>query len=99
MIVAIPIAELRKMPTATKDRMLNRGRPQSPCPLVQPLPSFVPKPTKSPASAKPTYDVWLEIYYFGPNGVNLWNVPYPKISKNIPLATNIPPTIIILSAK
>ncbi len=39
----------RNTSTATIDRVLNLGRPQRPCPLVQPLPSFVPKPTKRPA--------------------------------------------------
>ena len=35
--------------TAMIDLVLNLGSPQRPCPLVQPLPSFVPKPTKRPA--------------------------------------------------
>ena len=33
---------------ATSERVENRDRPQMPWPLVQPLPSVVPKPTKRP---------------------------------------------------
>ncbi len=49
------------MQTATKDLILKRGRPQSPCPLVHPLPNLVPKPTKKPASTKPGNVVHYEI--------------------------------------
>jgi hypothetical protein len=56
-MVAIPMAVLKKIPTATNDRILSLGNPQSPCPLVHPLESFVPNPTMSPAKAKPMNDV------------------------------------------
>ena len=36
-------------PVATSDRGERRATPQTPCPLVQPLPSRVPKPTSRPA--------------------------------------------------
>jgi len=45
------IAVKRKIHTATIERMLNLGIPHKPCPLVHPLPSFVPKPTSNPANA------------------------------------------------
>ena len=41
-----------KLMTATKDRLLNRARPQIPWPLVHPLPKRVPKPTKKPPMRK-----------------------------------------------
>lgn len=62
------------MPTATNDLMLSLGRPHSPWPLVHPLPSLVPKPTKSPASANPKKDVWSDILFLGPKGVKPLNV-------------------------
>ena len=34
---------------ATSERRESRANPQTPCPLVHPLPSRVPKPTRSPA--------------------------------------------------
>ena len=37
------------MGTATKERILNLGIPQTPWPEVHPLPNLVPNPTKSPA--------------------------------------------------
>ena len=52
-----------KQKTATKDRIENLGSPQTPisinkselpCPLVQPFPSLVPKPTQNPANIKPS---------------------------------------------
>lgn len=50
--VAVAIAVDRKAKTATKDLTENRGIPQRPCPLVQPLARSVPKPTSIPASAR-----------------------------------------------
>lgn len=38
------------------DLLENRGRPQTPCPLVHPFPNFVPNPTKNPERAKPSKD-------------------------------------------
>jgi hypothetical protein len=35
---------------AASDRGDSRLRPQTPCPLVQPLPNRVPKPTSRPAT-------------------------------------------------
>lgn len=32
----------------------SRGNPQTPWPLVQPFPNFVPKPTKNPETANPS---------------------------------------------
>jgi hypothetical protein len=49
--VITPVA--MKQLTATKERTDSLGKPQTPCPLVHPFPSFVPKPTKSPADANP----------------------------------------------
>ena len=43
----------RKTPTATNDRILNLGIPQSPWPLVHPLLSLVPNPTRNPDNMKP----------------------------------------------
>ena len=37
-----------KVAVAASERGETRARPQTPCPLVQPLPSRVPKPTSSP---------------------------------------------------
>lgn len=96
MIVAIPIAANKNTPTATNERILKRANPQSPCPLVQPLPNLLPNPTIIPDNAKPKNDVYLEIFYFSPNGAKFRKVRYPKISKNIPLAIIIPPIIISL---
>src|SRR5688500_18328781 len=39
-----------KVTTAASERREKRPRPQTPWPLVQPLPSRVPKPTSSPAA-------------------------------------------------
>ncbi len=39
-----------KVPVATSERSEKRLRPQTPCPLVQPLPKRVPNPTSSPAA-------------------------------------------------
>ena len=35
------------------ERFDSRGNPQTPCPLVHPLASFVPNPTKNPLIANP----------------------------------------------
>jgi hypothetical protein len=43
----MPVA--MKTPTAAKDLTDNLPKPQTPWPLVQPLPQTVPMPTKSPA--------------------------------------------------
>ena len=37
-----------KQTTATNDLNDSRGSPQTPCPLVQPLPNLAPNPTKKP---------------------------------------------------
>ena len=37
-----------KMAVATSERGESRANPQTPCPLVQPPPRRVPKPTSSP---------------------------------------------------
>lgn len=47
------MADVKKIPTATKDLILSLANPHNPCPLVQPFPNLVPKPTRSPARAKP----------------------------------------------
>lgn len=44
----VKIAVTRNMMTAVKERRENRGSPQSPWPLVQPLPNSVPNPTNAP---------------------------------------------------
>ena len=49
----MPIAVVRKVPTATIDLKLILGMPQRPCPLVQPLLSLVPNPTRNPDRANP----------------------------------------------
>ena len=46
--VAVIIPVIRKISTEVKDRGESRGRPQRPWPLVQPDPSWVPKPTNAP---------------------------------------------------
>lgn len=43
-------ADNKNTSTATNDLILNRGKPHNPWPLVQPLESLVPKPTRKPAS-------------------------------------------------
>jgi hypothetical protein len=50
-LIAIPVP--KNAQTAIKDLILKRGNPHKPCPLVQPLPNFVPKPTKNPANTNP----------------------------------------------
>ena len=47
--VAVAMAVDRKMRTEAKDRSESLGIPQSPCPLVHPLESSVPTPTRAPA--------------------------------------------------
>src|SRR6202044_1506920 len=42
--------QIMKVSVAATDRAESRLSPQTPCPLVQPLPSRVPKPTRSPAA-------------------------------------------------
>jgi hypothetical protein len=56
-MVAIAIAEHKKTPTATNERILNRANPQSPWPLVHPFPNLVPNPTRRPANANPKKEV------------------------------------------
>lgn len=51
--VLIPIAVNKNTQTATTDLILNLDIPHNPCPLVQPLLSLVPNPTKNPDKAKP----------------------------------------------
>ena len=48
----VAIAVSMKVSTAASDRHDSRPRPQTPCPLVQPLPMRVPKPTRNPASSR-----------------------------------------------
>lgn len=52
-IVEINNPHVKKTMTAIIDLKLNLERPQRPCPLVQPLPNLVPKPTKRPAKPYP----------------------------------------------
>lgn len=75
MIVAIANPVIIKVMTATKDLKLNLASPQSPCPLVHPFESFVPKPTRIPDKANPNWEVEIVIYDLGPKGVNLFEVP------------------------
>ena len=53
---AVPIAVPRNVATDTKDRRLNRAIPQTPCPVVQPDPSVVPKATRNPPSTYAAID-------------------------------------------
>ena len=64
------IAVNKNIETATNDLRLNLAIPQSPCPLVHPLPSLVPNPTRKPARAKPGKVVGVVIYFSGPKGSN-----------------------------
>ena len=41
-----------KVAVATSERGENRARPQTPCPLVQPLARRVPKPTSNPPTIR-----------------------------------------------
>lgn len=59
---------VKKMLTAVKDLLLNLGNPHKPWPLVHPLLSLVPNPTKRPAIAKPMRDVPNVILSKEPNG-------------------------------
>lgn len=88
--MAIANPNIMNVMTATNDLILNLASPQRPCPLVHPFDNFVPNPTRMPAKANPNWEVEIVIYDSGPNGVNLFSVPYPNISKNIPPASNIP---------
>src|SRR5688572_7791194 len=55
--VAMPAA--MNVTTAASERFEKRPSPQTPCPLVQPLPSRVPKPTRNPAaSSREAGPVW-----------------------------------------
>lgn len=47
--VAVMTPVVRKLITAIMERGSSRPRPQMPCPLVQPLPIRLPKPTNTPA--------------------------------------------------
>lgn len=47
--------------TAVKDRFENLGSPQTPCPLVQPLPNLVPNPTRKPAIAEPKKPIFESV--------------------------------------
>lgn len=93
MKVATKNPDIRKVNTATNERTLNRASPHKPWPLVQPFDSFVPNPTRMPARANPNWDVYIVIYDYGPNGVNLFELPYCKKSKNTPPAISMPPII------
>src|SRR5688572_8039294 len=46
----IAIALIMKVITAANERNESLPRPQTPCPLVHPLPMRVPKPTRTPAT-------------------------------------------------
>ena len=48
-ILAVAIPVPTTISVAVIDRTDNRAIPHTPCPLVQPLPSRVPKPTSTPA--------------------------------------------------
>lgn len=67
--MAIAKPETKNVITATNDRILNLANPQSPCPLVHPLESLVPNPTKMPARANPNWEVAMVMSTAGPNGV------------------------------
>ena len=51
----IPMKQL----TATIDLGANRGNPQTPWPLVQPLPILVPNPTQNPAMTAPPHPIYV----------------------------------------
>lgn len=51
-MVSMPLS--RKQSVATRDRLESLASPQTPWPLVQPLPVRVPKPTINPESIKKT---------------------------------------------
>jgi hypothetical protein len=46
----VAAAVMRKTPVAASERGESLAIPQTPCPLVQPLPSRVPNPTRRPAA-------------------------------------------------
>lgn len=48
------MAKDKKVPTESQLLIANLGNPHTPWPLVQPLLSFVPAPTRKPAIANPT---------------------------------------------
>lgn len=43
--------------TATNDLIDSLGNPHTPCPLVHPLPIFVPKPTRNPLIIHPAHPI------------------------------------------
>lgn len=51
-----------KVQTATNDLIDNLGNPHTPCPLVQPLPILVPKPTKNPLITLPPQPIPVNNY-------------------------------------
>lgn len=53
----IPMKQL----TATIDLGANLGNPHTPCPLVHPLPIFVPNPTQNPATIEPPHPICVRI--------------------------------------
>lgn len=59
-----------KTPTATYDRIDNRGNPHTPCPLVHPFPRQVPAPTSNPDKAKPKISN-PEMSYSGGENMNV----------------------------
>ena len=77
-----------------KERSENLGIPQSPCPLVQPLASSVPKPTRKPAIVKwVTDDCFTNTVLSKGWGVsNLCEIKFTKAEEKI-----MPSTMIALS--
>lgn len=57
--MAVNIPNVINDATAAIDLTDNLGKPQTPWPLVQPFPNFVPNPTKKPAIAAPIYPILL----------------------------------------
>ena len=62
MLVEVTTAVIKNTHTATIDLNENRPRPQTPWPLVQPLPRRVPAPTNKPPKITNGNDTPVEIF-------------------------------------
>lgn len=79
--IPVPI----KQHTATIERIDNLGNPHTPCPLVQPFPIFVPKPTNIPANGAPAHPIPVK-YYGGSYATlapEIMDLLYNNMLKNI----------------
>lgn len=68
----------KKVTVAASERRDPRPRPQTPWPLVQPLPKRVPKPTSTPATMRPGIEKSVRGINVGP--INCHQIAPPEIN-------------------